>query len=93
MPAGPSETPPATGLNAHSIAWYQVGGETVVIANASATANHVDIEIVLDGVTASALSTAAGVNFIPDPPAAGPHAAMALLTQSIAAVDRSRLQS
>jgi autotransporter-associated beta strand protein len=81
VPSHPSETPPATGLHANSIAWYQFGSETVVIANASATANHVDMEIVLTGVTASSLSTVAGVNFIPDPPAGG---GMALLVQSAA---------
>jgi Ca2+-binding RTX toxin-like protein len=85
-PTTPSETPPATGLNAHSIAWYQDGTETVVIANANGTAGHVDMELVLNGVTASTLSTVAGVNFIPDPPAApSPHAAaMDLLTQQVA---------
>jgi hypothetical protein len=87
VPASPSETPPATGLGANSIAWYQVGTETVVIANATATANHVDMEIVLDGVTASDLSTVAGINFIPDPPAADSPttSAAALLTQAVAA--------
>jgi Ca2+-binding RTX toxin-like protein len=85
-PASPSETPPPTGLHAHSIAWYQFGSETVVIANASATANHVDMEIVLQGVTASDLSTVSGVNFIPDPPAMmSSSTGMALLAQSIAA--------
>jgi hypothetical protein len=84
-PASPSEMPPATGLHANSIAWYQVGTETVVIANATSTANHVDMEIVLNGVTASTLSTVAGVNFIPDPPAGGPGPGMALMTQFIAA--------
>ena len=74
-PANPSQTPPATGLHAHSIAWYQAGGDTVVIANASATANHVDMEIVLEGVSASGLSTVAGVNFLVGP---------SLLAQSIA---------
>jgi hypothetical protein len=85
-PTSPSETPPTTGLNAHSIAWYQVGSETVVIANAGATAGHVDMEVVLNGVTATALSTVDGVNFIPDPPAAStPHAAaINLLTQQMA---------
>jgi hypothetical protein len=84
-PTSPSETPPATGLNAHSIAWYQVGSETVVIANASATANHVDMEIVLNGVTASQLTS--GVNFIPDPSAAATShaAATGLFTQQVAA--------
>jgi hypothetical protein len=86
-PTSPSETPPTTGLNAHSIAWYQVGSETVVIANASATANHVDMEIVLNGVTASQLSTVAGTNFITDPSAGQTShaAATALLTQQMAA--------
>jgi autotransporter-associated beta strand protein len=75
-PANPSETPPATGLKAHSIAWYQVGSETVVIANASATANHVDMEIVLQGVSAAGLSAA---SFVP--------AAATLLAQSAASFD------
>jgi Ca2+-binding RTX toxin-like protein len=81
-PASPSETPPTTGLNAHSIAWYQVGSETVVIADAGATAGHVDMEIVLNGVTASKLSKTSGVNFIPDSSA---QASMALFVQASAA--------
>ena len=56
-----------------------------MIANASATANHVDMEIVLNGVTASSLGTVSGVNFIPDPPSGGPSPDAALLVQSIAA--------
>jgi hypothetical protein len=34
----------------------QSGGNTIVIANASNIANHVDLEIHLTGVTASSLS-------------------------------------
>jgi hypothetical protein len=56
IPNSPSETSPNT-INAHSIAWYQFGSETVVIADASASANHIDMEVVLNGATASSLST------------------------------------
>jgi hypothetical protein len=55
-PNSPSETSPNT-INAHSIAWYQFCSETVVIADASASANHIDMEVVLNGATASSLST------------------------------------
>jgi hypothetical protein len=69
------------------VAWYQFGSETVVIANASATANHVDMEIVLNGVVATKLSTAAGVNFAVHATAARAPAAVwtELFIQAIAA--------
>jgi hypothetical protein len=80
-PPNPSIAPPKSTLNAHSIAWYQVGSDTVVIANASSTPGQVDMEIVLKGVTASSLSTTPGVNFVPDPPSS----VGALLNQYMAA--------
>ena len=42
---------------AHGASCYQSGGDTVVIANASDTPDHVDLEIHLASVTASSLST------------------------------------
>jgi dihydrodipicolinate reductase len=41
---------------AHGISYYQSGSDTVVIVNATNTANHVDMEIHLTGVAASSLT-------------------------------------
>ena len=41
---------------AHGVSYYQSGSDSVVIANASDTPDHVDLEIHLANVTASSLS-------------------------------------
>ena len=46
-----------TQVAAHGISYYQSGADTVVIADATSTANHVDMMIVLTGINASTLTS------------------------------------